>query len=338
MARCKRLAEYSNDDGPKDETETANTETTKDGQGALKHVQNPQAGTGTLTTERTPPPAANPPQTNQPNEQEQARAIPPVNFQNLAKESVHIGQHDELKRLLQVTESLKSDVDTLRQATQDKETQVRTLQSTMGEMQTENTTLKQEIERKPSAIDSYYKDVFEKQSNIRPMIDLNRSPLSKIALEGALIILKTMHTKPLELSDECETIDLFIDRPQTRFSEDVSTLQSLGISRTNPEHAFFTRCYMQFQTDPSFCSDGNHNNALAVAILSPGGAIAPRASALKKIPKKFRKLFLTQQSNKMTTNVPNFSLQLQNGGGLDTSEGLPQEVDAIMAEFIQNDL
>jgi hypothetical protein len=52
-----------------------------------------------------------------------------------------IGQQDEMKGLLQITESLKSDVNVLKKVTADKETQVRTLQSEMGQMQAENSSL-----------------------------------------------------------------------------------------------------------------------------------------------------------------------------------------------------
>jgi hypothetical protein len=101
---------------------------------------------------------------------------------------------------------------------------------------------------------------------------------------------------------------------------------------------FFIRCYMLFPTDLSFCSDGIHDNASTVASLSTEGAFAPRASALKKTPKKFHKLFFSQASSKKTNNVQNSSLNLRNGGGLDTSENLPSEVHALMAKFTSNDM
>lgn len=89
-----------------------------------------------------------------------------------------------------------------------------------------------------------------------------------------------------------------------------------------------------FCTDPSFCLDGIHDNALAVASISPGGAFAPKVSALKKTPKKFQKLFFAQSASRTTTRVQNTSLALIEGGGLDTSNSLPPEIHALMAKFI----
>jgi hypothetical protein len=95
---------------------------------------------------------------------------------------------------------------------------------------------------------------------------------------------------------------------------------------------------MSFSTDPSFCSDGIHDNASTVASLSPKGAFAPRSLALKKTPKKFHKLLFVQASGKKTTNLQNSSLNLKNAGELDTSENLPSEVHALMAKFTSNDM
>jgi hypothetical protein len=169
-------------------------------------------------------------------------------------------------------------------------------------------------------------------------VNLNNTSPSENALEGTLIVLRTMFAKPLEFAGEHKRIDLFNAQPQTRFSDEVSPLQSLGLSLDNPEDAFFVKCYMRFPTDPSFCSEGIHNNASAVVGLSPGGAFAPRASALKKTPKKFQKLFFVQSSSRTTTNVQNSSLRLEQGGGLDTPDQLPTEVHLLVSIFAQSNL
>lgn len=60
------------------------------------------------------------------------------------------------------------------------------MQTAMGEVQAENTALKAEIESKPSVLDSFYRDVFENQPSARMLIDINRTPSSEKAMEGAL--------------------------------------------------------------------------------------------------------------------------------------------------------
>lgn len=170
-------------------------------------------------------------------------------------------------------------------------------------------------------------------------VNLNNSSPSETALEGALVVLKTMFVKPVELAGEHKPVDLFSARPQTRFSNEVqASLQSLGLSLDNPEHAFFARCYTRFPTDPSFCIEGIHNHASSVVGLSPGGAFAPRASILNKTPRKFWKLFFVQNGSRNTSTVQNSSLCLGSDGGLDTSEELPTEVHLLMSIFAQGDL
>jgi hypothetical protein len=212
------------------------------------------------------------------------------------------------------------------------------MQTAMGTVQAENTSLKAEIDSKPSVIDLFYKDVFENQSNTRLLVDLNCTPPSEKTIEGALVVLKTMFAKPIEFKSEVKTVDLFEECPQTRFSQEVPSLQSLGLSAENIDHAFFIKCYLNFPTDPSFCSDGIHDSASAVASISPGGAFAPRASTLKKTPKKFQKLFFAQTASRKSTTVQNSSLNLNEGGGLDTSENLPSEVHALMAKICSNEM
>jgi hypothetical protein len=104
------------------------------------------------------------------------------------------------------------------------------MQTAMGEVRAKITNLKAEIESEPSVLDLFYRDVFEKQSNNRILIDLNRTPPSEKAMEGALTILKTMFTKPVEIMGELRNTNLFENRPETRFSQEVQTLQSLGLS------------------------------------------------------------------------------------------------------------
>jgi hypothetical protein len=315
LARCKRLTKAHTEDV----TETTNTtEQGADKGGTTTAPQTLIVNPNLTVPETNPIPnllIAQPP-SNQPTEQDKGKAANPVNFQDLVKESAKTGQQDEIKRLCQVTENLRVELEELNQATADKENQVRTMQTAMDEVQAENTNLKAEIESEPSVLDLFYRDVFEKQSNNKILIDLNRTPPSEKAMDGALTILKTMFAKPVEFMGELRNTNLFENRPETRFSQEVQTLQSLGLSAQNMEHAFFIRCYILFPTDPSFCSDGIHDNASTVASLLPGGAFAPRALALKKTPKKFHKLFFVQASSKKTTNVQNSSLNLKNAWGI----------------------
>jgi hypothetical protein len=48
-------------------------------------------------------------------------------------------------------------------------------------------------------------------------------------MEGALTILKTMFAKPVEFMGELRNTNLFKNRPETRFLQEVQTLQSLGL-------------------------------------------------------------------------------------------------------------
>lgn len=162
----------------------------------------------------------------------------PVNFETLAQEKAQLGQTDEVKRLYQITEQLQSQFEALKKETTEKDTQVRTLQTAMGDITAENASLRQENESKSPILDAYYKDVFENRSNTRQTVDLNMPPPSDVALEGSLAVLNTMMARPLEFSSECKILDLFNHMPQTKFSNDVQSLQSLGLSAANTEHAF----------------------------------------------------------------------------------------------------
>lgn len=218
MARCKRLEESQRENFI---TEIAEQGADKGGTATTTQTLAINPKPTAPETNPTPTPASAQPPNNQPKKQDGGKTASPVNFEALIQENAKTGQQDELKRLCQVTETLKSEIEGLKKATADKEDQVRTMQTAMGEVQNENTNLKAELESKPSLLDLYYQDVFEKQSNTRMLVDLNRTPPSEKALEGSLVILRTMIAKPVEFKSESKTIDLFEHRPQTRFSKEV---------------------------------------------------------------------------------------------------------------------
>jgi hypothetical protein len=146
-------------------------------------------------------------------------------------------------------------------------------------------------------------------------------------------MLATMFLRPVEIFGATKIIDLFEARPTTRFSDQVQTLDSLGLSMTNTEHAFFIPCYLRYNTDPFFCSNGIFNNTSLVVTIPPGEAVPPRASILKCTPKRFRKMFLAQQASQKVSQVGNASLNLMNGGGLKDCEQLPKEIHTLFARF-----
>lgn len=92
------------------------------------------------------------------------------------------------------------------------------MQTAMGKVQVVNTSPKAEIEIKPSILESFYKDVFGNRPNTRLLVDLNCTPLSEKPMEGALVVLTTVYAKPTKLTGETRTIDLFDQRPLTKFS------------------------------------------------------------------------------------------------------------------------
>jgi hypothetical protein len=196
-----------------------------------------------------------------------------------------------MRRVYEMTEGLRNDLEAFkRQAAEkekEKELEVRSLQAAMGDMCSENDRLRAENKSKPSLLDRYYKNVLENSSSTRVLLDLNSVPPSEIALEGALVVLTTMYSRPVELAGASQTIDLFNSRPLTRFSDKVPSLSSLGLDITNNEHAFFLQCYMKYPTDPSFCLNEVLDSASSVVSLPPGGAFAPKASVLKKTPRRF---------------------------------------------------
>jgi hypothetical protein len=100
----------------------------------------------------------------------------------------------------------------LQQNSDSKAEEVRTLQTALGEMKAETALLHEENDSKLSALDLYYRDVFEDTSDkclqksttdkqaslLRQQVDLNITPPSEKALEGALVILTTMAASPVE--------------------------------------------------------------------------------------------------------------------------------------------
>jgi hypothetical protein len=184
----------------------------------------------------------------------------------------------------------------------------------MGTMKSENALLREENESKPSLLNAYYKDVFENSTNTRNMLDLNDILPSEIATEGALVLLATMDSRPVEFKNASKTIDLFTARPATRFLDQVPTLESIGLSLTNIEHSFFIECYMKYPTKPSVCENGILDNTSPVITLPPEGEIPPRASILKCTPKRFRKTFqVAQKASQTVSEVSNASLSLSVG-------------------------
>jgi hypothetical protein len=239
---------------------------------------------------------------------------PPVDFHALRVQTAQIGQSDEMKWLIQITESLQKEIETIKKESGEKDKeqgdQVRRLQTAMGDIHAENAHLREKNESKPSLLDEYYHDMFEKSSNTCLNLDLNAIPPSELATEGALVVLKTMYASPVEFTGSTKVVDLYNDRPSSRFSEEVPTLQSIGLDLLHPEHAFFVKCYMQYPTDPSYCQDGILSNASSIVTISPGEAFPPRASVLKQTPRKFRKLFKAQSAILKVSDVANMSLNL----------------------------
>lgn len=114
-----------------------------------------------------------------------------------------------------------------------------------------NKRLKNENESKPLAtridlLDQYYVDVYSQTSDTRSSLDLERDPPSETAIEGTLVMLATLYARPIEFSGNTKTIDLLNDRTETKFYKDIPTSSSLGPNISNPEHAFFSDCYLNF--------------------------------------------------------------------------------------------
>jgi hypothetical protein len=118
----------------------------------------------------------------------------------------------------------------------------------------------------------------------------------------------------------------------------VPTLDAIGLSPSNVEHAFFLQCYMKYPADPSFCKDGHLDNSSSVISLPLGGDIPPRASVLKCTPRKFRKMFLAQKASQTISEVSNTSLNLSQGGGLSDTNKLPIELHQLLARFCHGKL
>jgi hypothetical protein len=215
-------------------------------------------------------------------------------------------------------------------------------QTSMGEMRNENDRLKDEndhlesesSQRSDGPLQRCYKDLPQDSFMAQNSIDLNSQPPSEKPFEGALFVLNTMYARPVEFSGQTKIIDLAFGRPTTRFSAETPSLPLLGLDPQNNEHAFFAECYLKFHTDPSFCPNGIMPHNSAVISLPPGGAFPPRASILKKTPRQFRKLFLSQQSPQLVSLTENKHLNLKEGGGLLQDDPLPKEVHVLLANVL----
>jgi hypothetical protein len=122
--------EVKDDSNPTETRAMADSEERKNEVNVLNPQIQPAVAPPTLLQNQAPNPAPS----GQVQGQQNGPAATPVDFQALLLQNDKIGQGDELKRLLKITESLKSDVDALKKVTTDKETQVRTLQPDMGQM------------------------------------------------------------------------------------------------------------------------------------------------------------------------------------------------------------
>lgn len=270
--------------------------------------------------------------------------VPPVNFQALASQNIVAGQQDEIARLKQRQEKIAKEYEALKPLTSSKEDDMRKLQTSLWEMRNENERLKDEndqLESKSSVrpnglLHKYYEDLPANYFVANSLLDLNRPPPSDKPLEGALTILTTMYAKPVEFAGQKQIIDLAHRRPTTKFSSECSPLPLLGLDKSNIEHAFFSECYLKFPADPSFCPNGVMPNNSSVISLPPGGAFPPRASILKKTPRQFRKLFLSQKESDQVSLIENRHLNLKEGGGLTGNDTLPKEVHLLLADFMRS--
>jgi hypothetical protein len=253
------------------------------------------------------------------------------------KENQDVGQSDEMKRIYLLTDSLKSDFDrAFKRRAEEKEKaqekEVRSLQKAMGHMCSDNAVLKEENESKVSVLDSYYKDVLEGSSSTRSLLDLEKVPPSEIAVEGTLVVLKTMYSRPLELRGASKVIDMFAQRPVTRFLDRVPSLQSIGLRADKAQHAFFIKCSMRFPTKKSFCLNGILDTTSSVVSIAPGGAFPPKASILRKTPRKFRRTFFAQAAPLKVSQVANSSLNLTKEEDSLITSSSPQ-VHKLLATF-----
>jgi hypothetical protein len=333
FGRCQRLAKQQEDllmDNAQNPTTETNTGPKTGDQPAS--AQKEEAS-------HPPPIIQNPkPQTEKQTETGNgSQSAPPVHFQQLVKENEGAGRSDEMKRICLLTESLKGNFEAFKRRAEEKDAakqqEVRSLQEAMGEMCSKNEALKEDNDSKASVLDAYYKDVLRSSLSTRSLLDLEKMPPSETAIEGTLVVLKTMFTKPVEFEGASNIIDMFSQRSKTRFSDQVATLQSLGMTSAKTQHALFLRCYMRFPIDPSFCLNGILDNTSSVVSISRGGTFPPKASILKKTPRKFRRAFLAQSALPKVSEVANTSLSLQKGGGLTNNEPLPSEVHTLLATF-----
>lgn len=254
-----------------------------------------------------------------------AGIVPAVDFQELARRNELTGAKDEVTRLTQMTEELQVALKTQGE-------QLLMLQGHLGTVEAENKTLREENESKQcdkSILGCFTTDSFGQND----VMDLNTVPPVESAIEGALTILTAMFARPIEFTDQTASLDLFENRPRTSFSENIQKLQSLGLDRSNPEHSFFLSCYMSYHVAPDFCKEGILPEFSGIVSFGPGGSQTPRHSVLKKLPRKFRKIFLSQKNSETCTSTSNSSLRLQPGGGLCSYDRLPKDLHILFAKF-----
>jgi hypothetical protein len=115
LARCNRLTEL------KDEDLTEGTKATEQGADTGGHSETTQTPTNdpkptVQEANRTLNLTADQPPNNQPKVQNGAKVANPVNFETLIQDNARTGQQDEIKRLCQVTENLKTEIEGLKKA------------------------------------------------------------------------------------------------------------------------------------------------------------------------------------------------------------------------------
>jgi hypothetical protein len=108
----------------------------------------------------------------------------------------------------------------------------------------------------------------------------------------------------------------------------------LKLDPSIPSHAFFLENYMKFPADPTFCENGVFQHFSSTISLPPGPSQAPRASSLRRLPKKFRNLFKAQSTSLEVSSIQNACLAFQPGGGLDLDDNLPSETHILLNAFL----
>jgi hypothetical protein len=150
------------------------------------------------------------------------------------------------------------------------------------------------------------------------------------------MILTAMYTPPVEFS-QMQSFDFFSNRPRTEMDDWVSTLQSIGLNpEANFQHRFFIDCYMQYLTAPDFCKNGIYE-PFPFSLDQPAGpSHPPRASILKKKPKRMAKLFFSATEGPRVSDVKNRDMKV-NSSGL-SSPQLPEAAAALLDSIADTDI